>query len=167
MLPKPEQENKQNEFLKAYQPLHDNLTRFVQSMVWNKEDVKDVISETLLKTYENFSNIRSRDALLSYMFTIATRVVYKNISRKKVNVEVPDDLVDHASNVETRTELKELYRAINELPEKSREALVMFEITGLSLNEIQQIQGDTLSAVKSRIARAREKLAELLEKQNV
>jgi len=136
-------------------------------MVWNKEDVKGVISETLLKTYENFEKLRNKEALLSYMFTIATRIVYKNTSKKKIVAEVPDDLVDHASNTESRTELKELYRAINELPEKSREALVMFEINGLSLNEIQQIQGDSLSAVKSRIARARERLSELMEKQNV
>lgn len=148
MLPVPEKKNIQEEFLKAYQPVHDNLTRFVQSMVWNKEDVKDVISETLLKTYENFEKLRNKEALLSYMFTIATRIVYKNTSKKKIVAEVPDDLVDHASNTESRTELKELYRAINELPEKSREALVMFEINGLSLNEIQQIQGDSLSAVK-------------------
>jgi RNA polymerase sigma-70 factor (ECF subfamily) len=167
MLPVPEKKNIQEEFLKAYQPVHDNLTRFVQSMVWNKEDVKDVISETLLKTYENFEKLRNKEALLSYMFTIATRIVYKNTSKKKIVAEVPDDLVDHASNTESRTELKELYRAINELPEKSREALVMFEINGLSLNEIQQIQGDSLSAVKSRIARARERLSELMEKQNV
>lgn len=167
MLPKSEQDNKQQEFLNAYQPLHDNLARFVQSMVWNKEDVKDVIGETLLKTYESFDTLKNKEALLSYMFTIATRVVYKNASRKKFSNEVPDNLVDHASNVESRAELKELYRAINELPEKAREALVMFEIAGLSLAEIQQIQGDTLSAVKSRIARAREKLAELMEIQNV
>lgn len=167
MLPVTEKENIQEEFLKAYQPLHDNLTRFVQSMVWNKEDVKDVISETLLKTYENFEKLRNKEALLSYMFTIATRIVYKNSSKKKIVAEVPDDLVDHASNTESRTELKELYKAINNLPEKSREALVMFEINGLSLNEIQQIQGDSLSAVKSRIARARERLCELMEKQNV
>lgn len=167
MLPGQEKENIQEEFLRVYQPLHDNLTRFVQSMVWNKEDVKDVISETLLKTFETFEKLRNKEALLSYMFTIATRIVYKNASKKKIFADVPNDLVDHTSNVETRTELKELYKAINELPEKSREALVMFEINGLSLNEIQQIQGDTLSAVKSRIARARERLTELLEKQNV
>ena len=122
MLPTTEQENKQQEFLSAYQPLHNNLARFVQSMVWNKEDVKDVISETLLKTYENFNSIKSKEALLSYMFTIATRIIYKNASQRKFSNEVPDNLVDHASNVETRTELKEMYRAINELPEKSREA---------------------------------------------
>ncbi|HNR20954.1 MAG: sigma-70 family RNA polymerase sigma factor [Bacteroidetes bacterium] len=167
MLPVQEQKNIHEEFLKAYQPLHDNLTRFVQSMVWNKEDVKDVISETLLKTYENFEKLRNKEALLSYMFTIATRIVYKNASKRKIVAEVPDDLVDHASNTESRTELKELYKAINELPEKAREALVMFEINGLSLNEIQQIQGDSLSAVKSRIARARERLIEIMEKQNV
>lgn len=164
---KPEEVKKQEDFMRCYEPLHNNLTRFVQSMVWNKEEVKDIISETLLKSFENFDNLKNKEALLSYMFTVATRLVYKTSNRRTVSMEIPDTLVDHAANTETRTEIKELYRAINELPEKQREAITLFELSGYSITEIQKIQGDTISAVKSRIARAREKLQELLEKQSV
>ncbi len=48
------------------------------------------------------------------------------------------------------------------LPEKQREALALFEISGLSIEEVREIQGGSLSAVKMRLVRGREQLALLL-----
>ncbi len=163
---------KQKAFTEAYKPLHDRLIRFVQSMVFNKEEVKDIVGETVLKTYENYETLRQKEALLSFMFTIASRLVYKAQENKKQHSflsdsEHTDQVADTAASPHLKMEMKELYQAIHQLPEKQREALVMFEISGLSLNEIQQIQGDTLSAVKSRIARARESLKRILEEEIV
>ncbi len=162
---------KQKAFTEAYKPLHDRLVRFVQTMVWNKEDVKDIVAETLLKCYEKFETIRHPDALLSFMFTVSSRLVYKRTGQKKNMVEMPDYLIesiqDNGASAEQKLEVKELYEAMQELPEKQRETLVLFEISGLSLNEIQEIQGDSLSAVKSRLVRAREKLSQILEQETV
>ena len=55
-----------------------------------------------------------------------------------------------------------LYRALDELSASQREAVVLFEISGLSLEEVREIQGGSLSGVKSRISRGRQRLAELL-----
>jgi RNA polymerase sigma-70 factor (ECF subfamily) len=73
-------------------------------------------------------------------------------------------IADEASNIEARSELNEFYAALSTLPEKQREAVTLFEISGLSLNEIMEIQGGSLSGVKSRVTRGREELARLLEK---
>ena len=162
---------KQKAFTDAYKSLHDRLVRFVQTMIWNKEDVKDIVAETLLKSYEKFETIRHPDALLSFMFTTSSRLVYKRQNAKKIMTEMPDylldTLVDGSATAEHKLELKELYEALQELPEKQRETVVMFEISGLSLNEIMEIQGDSLSAVKSRLTRGREKLSEILEQETV
>lgn len=161
---------KQKAFTEAYKPLHDRLVRFVQSIVYNKEEVKDIVGETVLKTYEGFETIRHQEALLSFMFTVASRLVYKAQDSKRqfayvADSEYSDQIIDNNPDPQTRIEIKELYEAVAQLPMKQREAIVMFEISGLSLNEIQQIQGDSLSAVKSRIARARESLKKILEAQ--
>jgi RNA polymerase sigma-70 factor (ECF subfamily) len=55
-----------------------------------------------------------------------------------------------------------LDRALARLPEKQREAVILFEISGFSLAEIREIQGGSLSGVKSRIVRGRDNLANLL-----
>jgi RNA polymerase sigma-70 factor (ECF subfamily) len=163
---------KQKAFTDAYQPLHDRLVRFVQSMVYNREDVKDIIGETLLVAYQKFETIRHREALLSYLFTVASRMVYRLQDKNKQFSYVYDDqqteqVADQSSNVESRIKVKELYQALDQLPIKQKEAIVLFEISGLSLVEIQEIQGDSLSAVKSRIARARESLKKILEEEIV
>jgi RNA polymerase sigma-70 factor (ECF subfamily) len=161
---------RQKAFTEAYKPLHDRLARFVQSMVFNKEDVKDIIGETLLISYQKFETIRHEQALLSYMFTVASRLVYKLQDKKKQFTFVYDDqqaekIVDTAASADLKIEVKDLYQALEQLPVKQREAIVLFEISGLSLTEIQELQGDTLSAVKSRIARARESLKKILEEE--
>lgn len=163
---------KQKAFTDAYQLLHDKLVRFVQSMVYNREDVKDIVAETMLVAYEKFETIRHKDALLSYLFTVSSRLVYKLQDKKKqiytaFDPEQAEQVSDDHAGADSKVQLKELYNALDQLPLKQKEAIVLFEISGLSLAEIQQIQGDSLSAVKSRIARARESLKKILEEEIV
>ena len=113
---------KQKAFTDAYKPLHDRLVRFVQTMIWNQEDVKDIVAETLLKSYEKFETIRHPDALLSFMFTTSSRLVYKRQNAKKIMTEMPDylldTLMDGSATAEQKLELKELYEALQELPHR-------------------------------------------------
>jgi DNA-directed RNA polymerase specialized sigma24 family protein len=55
-----------------------------------------------------------------------------------------------------------LYNALNLLPVKQRETVMLFEISELSIEEIRNIQGGSISGVKSRLTRGRERLTELL-----
>lgn len=59
-------------------------------------------------------------------------------------------------------EIEILYNALDKLPSKQKEAIVLFEISGFSQLEICKIQRCTLSAVKSRIKRGKEKLVQIL-----
>jgi RNA polymerase sigma-70 factor (ECF subfamily) len=55
-----------------------------------------------------------------------------------------------------------LHAALGRLPGTQREAIVLFELAGLSLEDVREVQGGSLSGVKSRIVRGRRRLAELL-----
>ena len=55
-----------------------------------------------------------------------------------------------------------LYRTMDKLPVKQRDALVLFEISGFSMKEIAEIQGSTEGAVKTKISRGRQKLKDML-----
>jgi DNA-directed RNA polymerase specialized sigma24 family protein len=50
-------------------------------------------------------------------------------------------------SVARQMEVEALYRAMKRLPEKQREAVSLYEISGFSLAEVQQIQGGSLSGV--------------------
>jgi len=71
------------------------------------------------------------------------------------------------ANAETNLDVEILYKALQKLPASQAEAIVLFEISGFSLNEITEIQGGTLSGVKTRLKRGREKLASILNKNDV
>lgn len=152
--------------MELYHPLHERLSRFIQSMVWNKDDAKDVLSETVLAAYENFEKVRNQDAFLYYLFGIASRIAKKRDRRKKFwGIFEPSGAAQIVSyhNSESRTTVNELYAALNRLPLKQREAITLFEISGFSIKEIAEMQGSTVSGVKSRLMRAREALSKILE----
>jgi RNA polymerase sigma-70 factor (ECF subfamily) len=65
-------------------------------------------------------------------------------------------------SAESSYDLDQLVAALDRLPAREREALVLFELSDLSIKEIQHIQGGTVSGVKSRMSRARVKLKQML-----
>ena len=71
-------------------------------------------------------------------------------------------LESRASSPEVALDIHYLHKAIEQLPDKQREALVLFEISGFSMKEISEIQNASLSATKTRVSRARKQLKTLL-----
>ena len=56
-----------------------------------------------------------------------------------------------------------MYRALDKLPAKQSEAIILFEISGFSMKEIAAMQKRSEGAVKTTISRGRKKLKDLLE----
>ena len=147
-------------------PVHDNLARYVRAMSRNADEARDLMSETLLAEYESFDTLKAPAAFLSYLFTIARRTCRHRARRFRLFAEYD---AAHAAQLRATTpapdaaaDIPALYNALDRLPAEQREAVVLFELSGLSLEEIRELQGGTLSGVKARVARGRRKLAKLL-----
>lgn len=159
---------KQQRFCALLEPNHDRLARFARAMTKSHEDARDLVSDTIEQAYKHFDTLQSEAAFLSWLFTIARRI--ENRRRWRMSIfdrfhaedyeDVHDDYTSNAS--ETYVDTQILYDALQRLPHKQREAFVLFEISGFSLQEIQEMQGDSLSAVKMRLVRARDALRNLL-----
>ncbi len=157
---------RQEEFLALVEPVYERLERFCRVMTRNNEEARDVLSETLLQAYHGFNSVRNRHAFLSFLFSIASRV-HKRQFRKSKFLGVYDEkkalqLRDTDRSPETAADVALLHDAIRQLPEKQREAIILFELLDLPLEEVRRIQGGTLSAVKVRLLRARQKLTAIL-----
>jgi RNA polymerase sigma-70 factor (ECF subfamily) len=157
---------KQDQFMLLYRPVHDRLARYVHSMVWNREDARDIIADTVLKAYESFEKIEHTEAFLYFLFGIASRLSKRRGRRIKIwapyNPEYAENIRDHSADSARSLEINLLYKALSKLPQAQREAVSLFDISGFSLTEIQKIQGGSLSGVKSRIVRGREALTRIL-----
>lgn len=157
---------KQQEFMELLDPVYSRLERFALSMTKNRETARDLVHDTILAAYVNYEKIQNKNAFIGYLFTIASNEFKRSYRRKKffgfydeeAAMEIPsaDGLPDMATDVALMRE------AMMKLPEQMREAVAMFEFSGMSLQDIQKIQGSSLSNIKARVTRGRRRLAKLL-----
>jgi RNA polymerase sigma-70 factor (ECF subfamily) len=153
-------------FMGLLEPNLEKLWRFILSFIRDKDDAKDIMSDTMLAAYENFGRLESHEAFLSWLFTIARRFVYK-VGKKRAEIfgsshfELDDFKSGNLSPQEV-SEMNDLYSALDKLPSEQKEAIVLTSIYGFSLAEAAGIQSTTPNTVKVRIYRAKQKLKELL-----
>ena len=160
-------DEEQQRFLQLLEPIRPGLARYCRAITSDLEIARDLVSETILIAYEHFASMTGDGKSFSgYLFTTATRLNkrWRWRSKRKVayDVTLAENIRDPNPAPDSGADIELLYAALRRLPSMQLEAVVMFEISGLSLEEIRQIQGGSLSGVKSRIARGREKLAKML-----
>ncbi len=73
----------QEEFLDLYKSIHESFARFCHARAYGLMEPEDLISESILKALESFSQLRNKEAFLSFMFTIAKNIVNGKHRRKK------------------------------------------------------------------------------------
>ena len=146
------------------------------------EDILDLTQEALLKMAKNIKSLKDPAKFKSWLNQIITRLFYdyirsKNRKLKTVPIDKKEDEEQDRFNVvevpcnkcspEESSLNSELHciieRSIHKLPESFRLAIVLREFQGLSYEEIAEITKTNVGTVKSRIARARNKLQEDLK----
>ncbi len=156
----------QARFWELMEANYADVARFAAAMTRNRQEAADLAGETMLHAYESFTRLRKEEAFKNFVFTICSRLHKRQRWRRRRIAEYDESLAraiaDPAPGPEFTADVQALYDALALLPRRQREALVLFEINGLSLAEIHSIQGGTLSGVKARVARGRRKLSRLM-----
>lgn len=126
---------------------------------------EDLCSETFYKAFRSLHSFREVDATFStWLYTIARNTVLSELRKhKSAHMSLDDSTYIPAAPSEAapeqtllRNEKVTMVReAINNLPEKQRSALILREYDGMDYQEIASILGQTVSAVKSLLFRAR------------
>ena len=142
----------------------------------NCEDILDLTQEALLKMAKNIKNLKDNTKFKTWLNQIVTRLFYdylRNKNKKLITIPIDkkDDDEDKFNITEIpcktctpeentlKTELNCIIeRSIQKLPGAFRLAIVLREFQGLSYEEIAEITNTNVGTVKSRIARARNKL---------
>ncbi|QCK85067.1 sigma-70 family RNA polymerase sigma factor [Phreatobacter aquaticus] len=143
-----------------------NLRAFATSLSGSMQLADDLVQDTLLKAWSNVDKFTPGTSLRAWLFTIL-RNTYFSLYRKRGR-EIQDSegtyterLATHGSQ-ESHLDLADFRKALATLPEEQREALIMVGASGLSYEETADICGIAVGTVKSRVNRARAKLAEIL-----
>lgn len=156
--------------MELFYPLYGNLWKFILSITRNRETAKDILSETVLIAYEKFETLKNEQAFLSYLFTIASRInSAENKKKSKIDFKENFELEDFKGNYispEDATDINILYKLLDRLPEKQKEAIILLEIFGFSRKEIADIQNTNITNVKIRLYRGRKYLDKLINEDN-
>lgn len=152
------------------------VVNIAYGMLSNREDAFDAAQEVFIKVYKNIGGFRMDSALSTWIFKITKNVCTDFLRRRKdvvsldseeenkPKLELPDTKHTPETEVE-RTETQRMVReAISQMEENYRLVITLFDIEGLSYDEIAQITDCPIGTVKSRLARAREKLKQFFLK---
>ncbi|MDR2610325.1 MAG: RNA polymerase sigma factor [Clostridiales Family XIII bacterium] len=142
------------------------------------EDAEDAVQETLMNVFQRIHRLRYPRALNSWLYKIlyqkCTDIIRKRQLRRKVDTALTDDDVadwfpdDDGDYIpEKRAEKDEmgevLRSAILSLPEKSREAFILYYLNDMKYSEIAEATGTSVKTVSTNLMRARRKLRSHLE----
>lgn len=143
-----------------------SLRAFAWSLSRNAADADDLVQETLTKAWTHRERYEAGTNLKAWLFTILRNTWYSAVAKSRR--EVADEDGHHAAGLtsepsqEWKAELTSLQVALNALPPDHREAIVMVGAAGLSYEEAAEIAGVALGTIKSRVNRARNRLAQLM-----
>ena len=153
-------------FLSALRPHYADALRYCRGLCarWSPSEAEDAFQSALLAAFEGFAGLRDPGRFRPWLFQIVTREVRKAQRRyvwRRFSPLPPDEAPGALGLVTApaSAEALDLLAALAALGRREREALLLFEVGGFSVGEICRLQGDrSVSAVKSRLARARARL---------
>jgi RNA polymerase sigma-70 factor (ECF subfamily) len=154
---------RKEKYFKLIDKFYSNLEKFALNMTRNREKAKDLISETIVQSFDGYKRLRSDDAFLSFLFTICSRIYYSDLRKQNVTkIEEPDSLFSNSISPEDKTDITILQESIDELPDIQKEILILYEIIGFKYKEIAEIKNISIDNVKVILHRARKNLKEML-----
>lgn len=157
-------------FTELLETYYSNAMQYCIVLAKSRDDAKDLLQEALIKALLNFDSLKDEKKFKPWLFKIITRTFYAayhgELAKRSLLQKLPFETTEMPSvfkNEISDPDVRALIKGINNLKKKEKVALVLFEIGGFSIEEIRQIQGEnSLSAIKSRLSRARSALKEFL-----
>ena len=155
------------------EPIHGQAVATARRLCRSNDDGDDLYQEAVLRAFEKLNGLRDESRFRSWFFaTLLSKHRSRMRGSKRVWVPIEEAFVrgnepvgeDGTSWEEERQRAQRAVRALAGLKAVQREAVVLHEIEGFSVEEIAEMQGVTLSAVKSRLTRGREKLRRYYER---
>ena len=138
---------------------HVAVYRVALRMLGSELDAEDAAQEALVQAWRALSTFREESAFSTWLYRIVINRCLKARAARHPVQPLPDVLIDRDSDpaeaVARSEQLHAVARGMLALPAEQRAALVLRELEGLSYEQIAQVLGVTVPAVKGRIHRAR------------
>lgn len=138
-----------------------SMFRVARAILSCDADAEDAVSQATLNAWQAFGRLRDDRAATSWLLKITVNCARDQL-RKGARVTYVEDLASYAGEAETPL-ISDLWEAVCRLPEDSRALVTLYYYNGLSINEAAHVLKIRTGTAKSRLARARGKLKNMLK----
>ena len=157
------------------------LLNFIYRTIGDRERAEDLVQEVFIRVYRHLHRFDRAKKFSTWIYTIASNlaknelrnrsrnplVFFQAIKKSWQDEERPlqfEDSTTRPDDLYRKRHLRELVEAsVDQLPEHHRQVFVLRELEGKSYEEIAEITGCNLGTVKSRLNRARNSFAAIIE----
>ena len=167
--------------MQAFDEVYDRFGEMVYNLALrlagNREEAADLTQEIFLRIYRHLGSFGGRSTLKTWVFRIAINHCRDRLSRhvptmQSIDADSTEGSVAIADPARGPEELavaadegRRVMEGLARVPQVFREAVVLRDLEGLSYEEIAEVLGVRVGTVRSRIARGRDQLRSLLERE--
>lgn len=168
-----ELEGRERQLVEAMDAYGDYIIRLCYTYVRNWQTAEDLAQDSFLNYYEALPKFRGESSHKTYLFRIAVNVCHNYLASwayKKIHISnLFLNLLSTAKTPEScylvRTEQQQLVDAIEKLPTKYKDVIVLYHFAELPLQQCGEALNLPLNTVKTRLRRARQQLGDYLLKE--
>lgn len=142
------------------------MRAFAMSLTRNSALADDMVQDSLVKAWTNIDKFEPGTNMRAWLFTILRNTFYSHYRKRRREVEdVDGDLsagLAQKPDHDGRLQMRDFQTAFAKLNPEQQEALVLVGAGGFSYEEAAETCGVAVGTIKSRVNRARARLAELM-----
>lgn len=156
-----------DDFKRELEAVIPHLRAFGRSLSGSRDLADDLVQETLMKAWAARARFQAGTNMRAWTFIILRNHFLSQMRRSRFKGEwdelVADRLLSAAAGQDKQIELADLQRALLQLPQSQREALILVGAGGFAYEEAAEICGVAVGTIKSRVARGRTALEQIME----
>jgi len=144
-----------------------SLRAFAFSLSGRHDKADDLVQDTIMKAWAKQESFELGTNIKAWLFTILRNEFYSQMRKRGREVQDSDGLFTERMAVHPEQlghmDLADFKKALDQLPNDQREAVVLIGASGFSYEEAAEICGCAVGTMKSRVSRARTRLQDLLQ----
>ena len=157
-------EQELQEFEKAYEAFSPLVYRIALSHMKNREDAEDLLHDVFIKFMEKLPHLHHDEHQRAWLVRVTANACVDALRKKQYRSHLSLDEVAETVSAE-RTEKADVFYALDALASQDKTIILLHDLEGYPIKEISFMLGITLSAAKMRLARARNRLKKLMERE--
>ena len=154
----------------AWKELERHLRPYLARRVASSADIDDLLQDIFVRMHRGLASLQDEERFGGWVYRVANNAIVDNARRRARSPEVGSDdelaagaIADDATG-QLQSDLGECVALfVGRLPSPYREAVTLTELEGLSQREAAEMLGISVSGMKSRVQRGREKIRRMFE----